>query len=218
MSARDRTIATVVAMLVVAIGGWFLLVAPKRSEASKLQTQVNAEQSNLRTAQASVQAGLVAERQYRVLHRQLASLQTAVPADSQIPTLINELQAAANKSKVGFQAVSLATSSSGSSTGSTSTSATTPAAASAAPSSSSSVATSFPSQTFTLQFSGRYFDVANLLGTLAGFVHADNKHFDATGRLLNMASVTETPGGKGINATVTTIDYDVPTSLLGAGA
>jgi hypothetical protein len=201
MTSRDKSLVAVVILLVIAVGGWFLLVQPKKSEAGRLQAEITSARSSLSQAQASVQTGLADEAEYKTYVKQLGSIQTAVPADDQIPQLINQLQAAADKAHVGFQEVSL-TSSSTLTTG-------------AAPTSSAST---FPTESFSLQFTGRYFAVASLLGTLSGYVQADNEHFKATGRLLNMGSVSLAAGPKGfpgVTASVSAVDYDIPTALLG---
>jgi hypothetical protein len=85
--------------------------------------------------------------------------------------------------------------------------------------------TAFPSQSFSLSFTGSYFAVADLLGTLANFVHADDKHFKASGRLISISSVSLTPGKAAgptntatvpgdVTASVTALDYDIPTASL----
>jgi hypothetical protein len=210
MSTRDRQLASLVAVVLVALAGWFLFVAPTRGQAGKLQTRISSEQSALTQAETEVSAGLSAESQYTTLVRQLRSIETAVPEDGQIPKLINELQAAAIRNRVGFQAVSL---SSGSSTagapGSTST------AAASTPTGSS---TTFPGESFSLQFTGRYFTIVNLLGAMARFVISDNQRFKATGRLLTISSVSFGAGKSGfpgVTASVAVSDYDVPSTLLG---
>lgn len=212
MSPRDRTILAAVLLVVVALGGWFLLVKPKQKQASQLQSQITSAQQSLNAAEAEVQNAAADEAKYKSYVRQLKSLRAAVPSDPQIPELINELQAAANKTKTSFQMVSL--SSSSTSTTSTPTTTTTGAGSS-----------QFPSQSFSLQFNGTYFTVANLLGRMTRFVIADNRRFKATGRLLNVGSVTFAAGPKGfpsVSATVNAVDYDVPVALVpgagGAGA
>jgi hypothetical protein len=214
MKPRDRQMLAVVVVVLVAIGGWFIAVRPTRSQAGKLQTQIASAQSQLSQAEAQVAAGLTAESQYTAYARQLKSIGTAVPADSQIPGLINELQAAATRNHIGFQAVTLASGSSSSSTSSA-------AAGTSTAGSTSSASTTFPSENFTLQFTGRYFTVADLLGTMDKFVVADNNRFDATGRLLTIGSVSFAAGPHGfpgVTASVTLSDYDLPSASLGSGS
>lgn len=207
MSSRDRTILAVLVLLVIAVGGYFVFVKPEHAQANRLATEITAEQSALSTAEAQVRAGEVAEGEYRNYARQLKSIAAAVPSDAQIPQLINELQAAANKTRVSFQTVSTSSSSS-------TAPPTTP------------TTTTFPSQSFSLTFSGGYFAVTNLLGRLASFVHADDRAFHASGRLITISSVALSPGtasgaastshtgGAGdVTAAITALDYDIPSGL-----
>ena len=200
MSSRDRNLLGVIVLLIVAVGGYFIVVAPKRHEASQLQSQIATSQTQLSQAEAEVQAGLTAEAQYKAYVGQLRSLRTAVPADAQIPALINELQDASNRNRVGFESVAVS---------SASATAAAPAAA--------GTAASFPSQSFSLSFTGNYFSVAGLLGTLSHFVQADNRHFRASGRLITIGSLTLSPQSShsgAVTASVTAVDYDVPSALM----
>ena len=201
MSARDRSIISLILLLVVAVGGYLLVVQPRQHEASRLRDQISSEKTVLDQAKAKVQADRAAESQYAAYVGQLKSIKVAVPSDEQIPELINELQSASTADRVSFQAVSTSASAAAAATTGTTTS-------------------SFPSQNFSLNFTGNYFGVANLLGALADFVRTDDTHFDATGRLLSISTLSLSPGGTGssgsgdVTAAVTALDYDVPTSLL----
>jgi hypothetical protein len=216
MSSRDKTLLAVIVLIVIAVGGYFLVVQPEHSKANKLQDQITTANSNLQQAEATVRSGEQAEAQYKIYAQQFKSISAAVPSDEQIPALINELQAASTKTKVGFQAVSVAAT----------TAAATVAPATPTTATTSAAAITFPSQSFSLSFTGSYFAVANLLGKLSSFVHADDKHFHATGRLLSISSVSMTPGSStaastdsasstangAVTASVTALDYDVPSS------
>ncbi len=201
MSSRDRSLLTALVPIIIAVIGYFIVVTPEHHRASQLQAQITTSEGTLSQAEAEVAAGSEAESQYEAYAKQLKDMRAAVPSDEQIPALITELQTASDKNRVAFQSVSVSSSSSSS----TSTSATT------------GISSTFPSQSFSLSFTGNYFSVADLLGTVAAFVHADNTHFSATGRLITIGSVSLSPksAAKGdVTAAVTAIDYDVPTSPL----
>jgi uncharacterized phage infection (PIP) family protein YhgE len=233
MSSRDRSIIPLVVLIVIAVSGYFLIVKPEHHKASQIQTQITSQQSALRQAEAQVQAGQDAEAQYTLYAHQLSSITAAVPSDEQVPQLINELQTASTRNRVGFESVSTSGSSSSAAAVPASTSAATTGAATTGTASAgaATTATAFPSQSFSLSFTGSYFHVADLLGTLAGFVQADDKHFKASGRLLSISSVSLSPGtsssdssasasasnatGAGdVTASVTALDYDIPTASL----
>jgi hypothetical protein len=213
MKSRDKAVIAAILLIVVALGGYLLLVSPQHTKAQSLQAQITTARGDLDQAEAMVQSGSAAQAQYKAYAKQLKSISIAVPGDEQIPELINELQSASSKSKVGFQTVSISTTASATTAGAATTTATAAA----------TTTTSFPSQDLNLSFTGSYFSVANLLGRLDGFVRADNTHFHATGRLITIGSLTLAPGGTGtsaaaagsgaVTATVTAVDYDVPTAL-----
>ena len=222
MKSRDKTLIGVIVLVVVALGGYVLLVAPQHKKAKALDAQIATARDELSQAELTVQSGSTAETQYKAYLGQLKSLSTAVPSDEQIPELINELQSASSKSKVGFQTVSVSTTAGATTADAAATSATTTDAAASA------TTASFPSQDLNLSFTGSYFSVANLLGRLDGFVRADNTQFHATGRLITIGSLTLAPGGSGtstaaagsgeVTATVTAVDYDVPAALVMTGS
>jgi type II secretory pathway pseudopilin PulG len=54
MTARDRTVVVVVAVVVALAASWLLLIGPKRSQASKLGEQIKAAQSQLDSARSSL--------------------------------------------------------------------------------------------------------------------------------------------------------------------
>jgi len=101
----------VAGVLVVAIfaAGWFLLIAPKRNEASALQGSTIAQnEANTRLEQQiqvlqAQQADLPAQR------ARLAVLQTRIPNNPALPTLIRNLTAAGRKVGVSLDSLAPAT-------------------------------------------------------------------------------------------------------------
>jgi Tfp pilus assembly protein PilO len=89
-----------VGALVIAVGGWFLLVSPKRSNATSLRAQTAERQranADLSTALAALKA------QAKNLPKQqakLAAVAAKVPDNSALPTLIRALNAAADNAGV----------------------------------------------------------------------------------------------------------------------
>jgi hypothetical protein len=199
MSSRDRSLIAIIAVLVVAVGGWLILVQPVKSQANHLQAQITSAHTKLAQAEAAVRTGQAAEVEYKNFTAQLHAVAVAVPGATEVPRLIDQLQAAADRSHTGFETVSLGASA-------------TPAAGAGTP----AAAATIPSQGITLDFTGGYFAVAKLLGTLAGFVHADNNDFSATGRLLTINTVSFSAGPHGfpgVSASVSASDYSIPAGL-----
>jgi Tfp pilus assembly protein PilO len=86
---------------------WLVIMSPKRSEATKLQDEVDQLQSSLTEAQQQVTAGLEARQSFGVDYRRLVVLGKAVPADSEQSSLLIQLQALADRSGVEFQSMDL---------------------------------------------------------------------------------------------------------------
>ena len=107
MSQRDRTIIGVVVVLVVLAGGWFLVIQPKRQQASKLGTQLASAQAELSSVQAQVAGDEAAKSAFARNYTTLARLGEAVPANDNVPSLVYQLQNAASGSKVDFRGLTL---------------------------------------------------------------------------------------------------------------
>ena len=103
---RKWSLLTAVLVVAVMAAGWFLLVSPKRSEAADLQQQASGQESeNARL----VQKLEVLKAQQADLPRQrarLAILETQIPDNPALPTLVRDLTAAGRKT--GVQLGSLA--------------------------------------------------------------------------------------------------------------
>jgi Tfp pilus assembly protein PilO len=104
--SRRWTLATVAAVVVILVAGWFQLVLPKFDEASRLQDdaaagrEANAElraQLEVLTEQAE---GLDAEK------AELARLTSALPGDPALPRLVRRLTATAEQSGADLVAIS----------------------------------------------------------------------------------------------------------------
>ena len=118
MTARDRIVIVIVLAVGAIVAGWFFVVSPKRSQASNLSTQVSSEQAQLSSAQNLVAAGTSARRAFAGQYAQLARLGEAVPPDDDVPSLIVQVQAAAQESHVSFKGLQLSGGGSSSSHGS----------------------------------------------------------------------------------------------------
>jgi Tfp pilus assembly protein PilO len=82
----------VAAAIVVALGGWFLLISPKRAEVADLQAQTEAQlQSN---SQDRTELDVLQQQNKDLPQKQaeLAALREKVPATEDLPAYIRELQ------------------------------------------------------------------------------------------------------------------------------
>ncbi|MHB8690856.1 MAG: type IV pilus inner membrane component PilO [Solirubrobacteraceae bacterium] len=196
MTARDRNVLAVVAVLAMIVGAWFVVIQPKRNLANQLQGQITASQGQLSAAQAQVAAGEAAKRNYSTYYTALARLGEAVPADDNVPSLIIQLQNAAQGTGVDFRDFVLTPgvgSSAAPPTGATGAAGT----ATALPPGASVGAAGLPIEPFTLNFQGNYFHLASFLGRIQQFVTASNSKISVRGRLLTLNAISLGPAPSG---------------------
>jgi hypothetical protein len=216
VTSRDRIVIMVVLALGAVVAGWFLVVSPKRSQASSLGTQITSEQSQLSAAQQQVAAGESAKKAFAGQYAELAKLGEAVPPDDDIPSLIYQVQSAAQSSHVSFRGLQL--------TGGGSSSSSAPSTSSGSNGSSSSSTQALPpgasvgqaglpTEQFTITLTGNYFNLSTFFNKLEGFVVMNSGTLTIRGRLMSINAITEVPGPSGfpqISATVSATTYIVP--------
>jgi hypothetical protein len=192
-------------------GGWFLVLAPKRSEASKLQSQITAAQSELSSVEAQVTQGEAAKATFSREYAALARLGEAVPQDDDVPSLMYQIQTAASKTGVDFRTLSLTSS------GTSAATAPTPGpggvAAPQLPPGATVGPAGFPTEPFTFTFQGNFFHLSDFFLRLQRFVVATNKRVAVSGRLMTLNAISFGPGGRGfpqISAQVSATTYLVP--------
>jgi hypothetical protein len=137
MTRRDMYILAVIGVVAVIGGFWFLMLGPKRDELKKANTQVGEAQTSLQTARQEAEQFAKARLDFPTDYATLARLGKAVPADPDVPSLVVQLDRAANRAKVDFRKLTLESGSGGSSAASAPAN-TPPPSASAESSSSSS--------------------------------------------------------------------------------
>ena len=216
MTRRDRTVIAVVLAVAVVVAGWLLVVQPKRSQASKLATQISSAQSQLNTVRLQVAQDQAARATFSSSYTVLAKLGEAVPEDDNVPSLIFQIQSAASAAHVSFESLTLS--------GNSSSTSSAPGAASAAalPPGASIGPAGFPVEPFTFTFDGSFFHLADFFGRLQRFVEANNKNISVSGRLMTLDGISLGAGPSGfpsIAATVNATTFLLPASEgLTAGA
>jgi hypothetical protein len=213
VTARDRIVIMVVLALAAVAASWMFVVSPKRSEASSLNTQVSSEQSQLTAAQGQVAAGMSARRQFAGQYAQLAKLGEAVPPDDDIPSLIYQVQSAAQASRVTFRGLQLSSAGASSSSSSSSSSPSGQTAAAQLPPGAAVGAAGLPTEQFTITLSGNYFNLSSFFNKLEDFVASDSGTLVIRGRLMTINAISLVPGPTGfpqITASVSATTYIVP--------
>lgn len=224
MTARDRIVIMVVLALGAVAAGWLLVVSPKRDQAASLSTQISAQQSQLDTLRGQVDAGQTARTAFAGQYAELARLGEAVPPDDEVPSLIVQVQNAAQEANVSFRGLQLTGGSGSSSTPSTSSSSSSSSATSGASANTATAAggvppgagvgaAGLPTEQFTISLAGNYFHLADFLNRLQSFVTADGNALLVSGRLMTINGLSLSPGPNGfpqIDATITATTYIVP--------
>ena len=215
MTARDRIVLMVIAVAVVAIGGWMLVVSPKRKEVATYEKQVASAQSALSKAQGELSDAKAAQSQYASAYAAVVNLGKAVPPSQEVASLVYELEQASDQHSVAFNSIT----SGGSAGGTSSSSASSSASAAAA-------SAGFTQMPFTFIFNGGFFSLEHLFRGLTGFTtHAGNGTLQVSGRLLTIQGVKLAPESNStsrtptLTGTVTATAYVLPAGeSLTAGA
>jgi Tfp pilus assembly protein PilO len=99
-STRNWVLGAVAAALVLLVGGWFLLISPKRAEVADLQTQTQAAEAA--NSQKATQLEVLKQQNKDLPEKQaeLAALEEKIPTNPDMPTYIRELQSMASNAGV----------------------------------------------------------------------------------------------------------------------
>jgi hypothetical protein len=200
---------------------WFMVLAPKRDEITKLDAQISQQESAAAQAEQQAATYQQAKGNYRKNYTTVARLGKAVPEDDDVRSLLVQLDSAARDSKVTFRALSV----SGGSSGATDSAGKGGAGSgelAPAPGAVPVGSAGFSAMPFSFTFSGNFFRLSNFFSRLERFVTVQNDNIDVTGRLLLLGSIAITPDGGDLDklqAQVGASTYLVPpTQGVTAGA
>ena len=212
MTARDRIVVMVVAVLAVLGAGWLLVVSPERKKAATLQNEVNAATSAVATAENQLATARSAQARYSAAYASIVRLGKAVPASREVPSLVYQLAQASNQKHVDLASIAY-----GSGGG--------PPAGGSGGSAQASSATlaGFTQMPFTFVFNGTFNDLYSLFTQLnRGTVRTASGGLQVSGRLLTIQSAKLAPitnlapagTGKGgaqlLSGTITATAYVLP--------
>jgi hypothetical protein len=205
MKRREQLIIVGVAVAVVLAGFWFALLGPKVKQVKELGTQLSAAQSRRTQALASAANAQAAQRSYVSNVKVLASLTPAIPPVDAAPTLLREIDAAANTAGVDFNTITLGA---GGSAAGPSAPAGTPGAGAAAsktppipPGYSPTSSAGVPSVSYSLTFAGNYLKLQKFIAAMQQFVTVHNGAVNATGRLIDVQGINVQNGTVSANVT-----------------
>lgn len=195
---------------------YFLLLSPKREEATKLTADIAAKQSELDQSRTMLASFEKARANYKANYTTMTRLGKAVPADDDVRSLLVQLNDAADRSKVDFHAINI-----GASAGAPTEKREAGAAGLAPPPGTVPVGSAgFSAMPFSFGFEGSFFRLSDFFNRLEDFVTVTNNDIDVTGRLLLLGSISVTPKDdrKHLTAQIGAASYLVPPAQAIAGA
>jgi hypothetical protein len=219
MTMRDRLMVAVLAAAALIAAGWFLVLSPRRDEASGLASQIAEQRQARNAALADIAAGLQAKRGYAHAYAEVARLGAAVPDDDNVPSLMLQSQQAANVSQIDFRSLKVGTSSNAAvvpppaatpTVGAPATQATT---ATLPPGAAVGTA-GFPTMPFSFEFDGSFFRLSDFMGRLERFLVVRNRKLAVSGRFMTIDGIGLSAGAQGfpkIKASVAATTYLLPT-------
>ena len=107
MKRTDLSIIAGVALVGLIAAFWFLVLSPKREEASKLGAEVAELEATVSAQEDLAATAEEAEQKYDQNYHQLVVLGKAVPEDADTSSLLIELQNTAERDHVDFQTLTL---------------------------------------------------------------------------------------------------------------
>jgi Tfp pilus assembly protein PilO len=204
MTSNDRRNFAVVALagLAIVAAMWVLAIGPKRSDSSEVRGNVAAQEQRVQAAAATLAGYQAAHKQFPGMLAELRSLDKAVPARAAISSLLRQLQRRAKVRDSELRLVALKSS----------TPAGAPAPAGVAPGATAGPA-GLSALPFTFEFTGRYFDLRDILATMRRSVSVRSGDVNVHGRLLTIDGLTFTrsdPASSDTKAVINATAYIAP--------
>jgi Tfp pilus assembly protein PilO len=102
LTDRDRKILIALVPIVVLVAYWFLLLAPKREEASTAKDELATQQERVETARVAAQTAEGAKEDFDASYATVVRLGKAIPSTVDMPSLLVQLDAAAAGTGIRF--------------------------------------------------------------------------------------------------------------------
>lgn len=191
MNLRRHALGATIAIGVALLGAlWFLAIAPKRAEQATVKSSIAAQQLRLDAAKAQVATYAASRKQFAGLLSELRSLDRAVPARGDISAMLRELQRRAKVRDSDLRIIALKNPQQATAPGAP---ATTPGAV-AGPGGLSAMP-------FTFEYTGRYFDLLDILKTVRRSVRVTSGDLSVDGRLLTIDGLSFKPSDGDVRMT-----------------
>jgi Tfp pilus assembly protein PilO len=105
LSGRDRKILMFLAPLLLVAIYWFLLLSPKREEATAASATLTTQEDRLEAARSAASAAGDAEQDFEASYATVVRLGKAIPSTVDMPSLLVQLEAAAEGTGIRFNAI-----------------------------------------------------------------------------------------------------------------
>jgi Tfp pilus assembly protein PilO len=102
LTARDRKIAIAIVPLLLVVAYWFLLLSPKREEATAAKTELGKQQQRLTQAQGKVDQASTSKATFASDYTTVVKLGKAIPATKDMPGLLVQLDRASHGTGIRF--------------------------------------------------------------------------------------------------------------------
>ena len=102
LSERDRKIAVALVPIIVLVAYWFLLLAPKRQEASTASQELAKQTERRDAARTQAQASQGAKTDFAADYGEIVRLGKAIPSGVDMPSLLVQLESAAEGTGIRF--------------------------------------------------------------------------------------------------------------------
>src|SRR3954454_17903573 len=102
---KQWALLAVVAIVAVAVGGWFVLISPQRSHASSLRTAADAQKQQNETLRAEIASLQSQHKGLPQVEAELAKLGVQLPTNPSLPALVRSLSAAAEAAGVDLVSI-----------------------------------------------------------------------------------------------------------------
>ena len=183
MSDQKRTLVVTILVGVTLLAAlWFMGIAPKRSERADVKADLVAQRARLDAARAQVASFTASRMQFAGLLTELRRLDKAVPSRGNVSALLRELQRRAKVRDSDLRIVALKDGAKATTPGAP---ATTPGAV-VGPGGLSALP-------FTFEYTGKYFDLLDILKTVRRSVRVTSGDLNIDGRLLTIDGVSFQP-------------------------
>jgi Type II secretion system (T2SS), protein M len=102
LTDRDRKLMLALIPVLVLVVYWFLVLAPKRSDATAAKDELTTQQARLDTARDNLQTAQGAKENFDASYAQVVKLGKAIPSTVDMPSLLVQLDAAAAGTGIRF--------------------------------------------------------------------------------------------------------------------